>query len=170
MASQPLKWHGGKHYLAKEIISRFPPHVHYVEPFFGGGAVLFSKPAEWIEGHSEVVNDLNRGLVNFWDVLREHGSRLKDFLKLTPFSQEEWKRAKRICEMAAFNPSSDQGAAMLGLLSGIKGKFILSGYHSPLYDHIAKESGWRCDEIQIDNKASGKKTKDVKTECLWMNF
>jgi len=33
-----------------------PPHLHYMEPYFGGGAVLFAKQ---YEGVSEVVNDLN---------------------------------------------------------------------------------------------------------------
>lgn len=69
MTSQPLKWHGGKHYLAKRIIELMPPHVHYVEPYFGGGAVLFAKPSKWIEGHSEVVNDIDGELMNFWRVL-----------------------------------------------------------------------------------------------------
>ena len=36
----PLKWHGGKNAfqgkLARWIISLMPPHLHYVEPFFGG--------------------------------------------------------------------------------------------------------------------------------------
>ena len=36
----PLKWHGGKYYLAAKIVRLMPPHIHYVEPFFGGGAVL----------------------------------------------------------------------------------------------------------------------------------
>ena len=31
--SSPLKWHGGKHYLAKKIIELMPPHLHYVEPY-----------------------------------------------------------------------------------------------------------------------------------------
>ena len=51
--TQPLKWHGGKHYLASEIIALMPRHIHYVEPFFGGGSVLLRKP---FEGVSEVVN------------------------------------------------------------------------------------------------------------------
>ena len=34
----PLKWPGGKHYLAKGIIDLMPPHTHYVESYFGGGA------------------------------------------------------------------------------------------------------------------------------------
>ena len=33
--SQPLKWRGGKHYLARRIIDRMPPHLAYVEPYGG---------------------------------------------------------------------------------------------------------------------------------------
>jgi hypothetical protein len=39
----PLKWHGGKHYLAAKIVDLMPSHIHYVEPYFGGGAVLLAK-------------------------------------------------------------------------------------------------------------------------------
>jgi hypothetical protein len=39
----PLKWHGGKHYLAKKIIGLMPPHLHYVEPFAGSLAVLLER-------------------------------------------------------------------------------------------------------------------------------
>ena len=34
--SPPLKWHGGKWYLAPKIVALMPPHIHYVEPFAGG--------------------------------------------------------------------------------------------------------------------------------------
>lgn len=63
----PLKWHGGKHYLAKKIVVRMPPNTHYVEPFFGGGAVLLAKDLYEV---SEVVNDIDGHLMNFWEVLR----------------------------------------------------------------------------------------------------
>ena len=59
---------------------------------------------------------------------------------------------------------------LLSCLSDLKGKFIISGYPSDLYDGHARRLGWRKVERQIDNKASGKKTKDKKTECLWMNY
>ncbi len=65
--TQPIKWHGGKHYLASKIRALFPPHVHYVEPYFGGGSVLLSGDGDDV---SEVVNDLNRELSNFWTVLK----------------------------------------------------------------------------------------------------
>jgi DNA adenine methylase len=42
----PLKWHGGKHYLARRIVALMPCHLHYVEPFFGGGAVLLARDPE----------------------------------------------------------------------------------------------------------------------------
>ena len=31
----PVKWHGGKHYLARRICELFPAHHTYVEPFGG---------------------------------------------------------------------------------------------------------------------------------------
>src|SRR5215213_9321604 len=64
----PLKWHGGKAYLASKIVAMMPSHLHYVEPFAGGLSVLLAKDPE---GVSEVVNDLNGGLSNFWHVLRD---------------------------------------------------------------------------------------------------
>jgi DNA adenine methylase len=41
--TQPLKWWGGKHYLARKIIDLMPRHLHYVEPYAGGLAVLLEK-------------------------------------------------------------------------------------------------------------------------------
>jgi DNA adenine methylase len=95
VGSNPLKWHGGKHYLASTIIEHFPPHTHYVEPFFGGGAVLFAKPIEFIEGYSEVVNDLDSELSNFWDVLRDTRKfkRFERVVSATPFSKALWERS-----------------------------------------------------------------------------
>ena len=72
IATPPLKWHGGKHYLASRFVGLMPPHLHYVEPFLGGGAVLLARdpndPSLWLSPHkgvSEVVNDINGRLVNF---------------------------------------------------------------------------------------------------------
>lgn len=118
---QPIKWHGGKHYLAKWIISHFPPHLHYVEPYFGGGAVLLARDPkrDWLAGHpdcktrvdgrpfaehrggSEVVNDIHGELTNFWRTLQdpELFERLRRRLEATPFSQVEWD--------ASFEPGGD---------------------------------------------------------------
>jgi DNA adenine methylase len=36
----PVKWHGGKRYLAKRIIKHFPEHRVYLEPFGANHASL----------------------------------------------------------------------------------------------------------------------------------
>jgi DNA adenine methylase len=66
--------------------------------------------------------------------------------------------------------SPEQHLKLLDVLSNIEGKFILSGYHSPLYDIFARAFGWSLLEVEIDNKASSKKKKEVKVECFWYNF
>lgn len=90
--TQPIKYHGGKHYLAGTIISLMPPHRQYVEPYFGGGSVLLRKPCE---GISEVVNDISSELTGFWRVL-QHTETLDRFIRqveATPFSEVEWHEA-----------------------------------------------------------------------------
>lgn len=86
----PLKWHGGKHYLASKIVALMPPHTNYVEPYAGGLSVLLRKAPE---GISEVVNDLNHHLTAFWRVLRNR-RRFAEFQRIieaTPFSECEWE-------------------------------------------------------------------------------
>lgn len=95
-SSAPIKWHGGKSYLAAQIVDLMPSHTHYVEPFFGGGAVLFNKPTAFVDGHSEVVNDVYGDLVNFWKVLqsRELFPEFQLRLALTPFAKPSFDDAK----------------------------------------------------------------------------
>src|ERR1035438_8495485 len=95
----PLKWHGGKHYLASRIVGLMPRHLHYVEPYFGGGAVLLTRdpndPALWLSPHkgvSEVVNDINGRLVNFWRILRSEA----DFPRFLRMAQATDRKSTRL--------------------------------------------------------------------------
>ena len=99
---QPLKWHGGKYYLAAKIVDRMPPHLHYVEPFFGGGAVLFARepenPEGWLfphQGVSEVVNDVHDRLINFWRVLQGEDTfaAFRRKVEAIPLSRVAWEEA-----------------------------------------------------------------------------
>jgi DNA adenine methylase len=100
--TQPLKWFGGKNYLARRIISLMPRHLHFVEAFFGGGAVLLARDPDdqrlFISTHngvSEVVNDLNGRLVNFWRVLQNE-ELFRVFVRRVqaiPLARDEWVRA-----------------------------------------------------------------------------
>jgi hypothetical protein len=56
----------------------------------------------------------------------------------------------------------------LNVLSSIEGEFALSGYPTELYRDWGFKHGYTMHAKRIDNKASSKKTKDVKTECLWV--
>lgn len=90
---KPIKWHGGKDYLADRIIELMSPHIHYVEPFFGGGSVLLAKNPI---GVSEVVNDLNGDLTNFWNTLARPSdfAELARILQATPCSEAIYERAE----------------------------------------------------------------------------
>lgn len=93
--TQPIKWHGGKSYLASWIVEHFPSrdeYTHYNEPFAGGLSVLFAHDPN---GKSEAVNDLNGGLTNFWRVLAQTPDRLIRALWGTPLSQSEFLEALR---------------------------------------------------------------------------
>ncbi len=60
-------------------------------------------------------------------------------------------------------------AKLLGVLQSIKGKFLLSGYHSGMYDRAAAENGWRCHNFDMPNQAAGGKKKRRMVESVWCN-
>lgn len=279
----PLKWHGGKFYLADWIISLMPPrgsYLHYVEPYFGGGSVLLRNNPE---GISEVANDLDRWLINFWNVIRDD-KQFPEFaqqLHLHPFCEDSWRiadnyvrtrdeyeigepsawtfevhkaiaffircrqslagrmsgftsvtkrrtrggmnaevsawlscveglpevhaRMKRVLilnrpalevidsqdgpetlfyldppylhetrvttgEYGENEMSEEDHRQLLMACAEIKGRFLLSGYRSNLYDDFAKTYGWNRHEKVISNNASSAKVKPRKTECVWTNY
>ncbi|MBB3979096.1 DNA adenine methylase [Rhizobium azooxidifex] len=84
----PLRWHGGK-WLAPWIISHFPQHRVYVEPFGGGASVLLRKQ----RAYAEVYNDLDEQAVNLFRVLQDGAAaeRLVAALEVTPFARSEYE-------------------------------------------------------------------------------
>ena len=92
MINKPLKWHGGKHYLAPLLVELFPKHLHYVEPFFGGGSVLFQKDPG---NCSEVINDIHGELMAFWRVVQSptRVEQMKEVLSVIPFGKPSFEDA-----------------------------------------------------------------------------
>jgi DNA adenine methylase len=107
-ATTPLRYHGGKHHLAKRIVALFPPrcknpnkpdadgpgYLHYCEPYAGGLSLLLANDPE---GISEVANDLSGDLVNFWECLRDGIAFgiMRRQLEAMPFSEPDWIAAGR---------------------------------------------------------------------------
>lgn len=87
--SAPFPWFGGKARLAPYVVDLMPPHAVYVEPFGGAASVLFSKRRVQLE----VYNDVHRGLVTFFRVLRDRPDELARVLRLTPYSRDEYEAA-----------------------------------------------------------------------------
>jgi DNA adenine methylase len=85
----PLKWYGGKFYLARWIISHFPTHRVYLEAFGGGASVLLNKPPAAVETY----NDIDARITRFFRVLRDHGDAFSKRVRLVPYSQIEFADA-----------------------------------------------------------------------------
>jgi DNA adenine methylase len=81
-----LKYPGSKWSLAEWIISHFPPHTTYLEPFFGSGAILFNKAPSQVE----TINDIDGDIVNLFRVIREHPEELARLVYFTPWARDEY--------------------------------------------------------------------------------
>src|SRR3954470_24963100 len=91
-----LRYHGGKWKIAPWIISHFPPHRIYVEPFGGAASVLLRKH----RAYAEVYNDLDDWAVNLFRLLGDEQSaeRLRRLLELTPFARTEFECGRELGE------------------------------------------------------------------------
>lgn len=84
-----IRYHGGKWMLGPWIISHFPEHRVYVEPFGGGASVLLRKS----RAYAEIYSDVNHDVVSFFEVLRNTPLDLERVVRLTPFAEEEFRLA-----------------------------------------------------------------------------
>ncbi len=95
MPKTPITYYGGKLNLLSEILPLIPQHRIYTEAFFGGGAVFFAKePVE-----SEVINDTNNMVVNFYEIVRTDFDNLKAKIEATLFSRATYSVANTIYRM-----------------------------------------------------------------------
>lgn len=133
-----LRYTGAKWKLADWIISQFPPHQLYCEPFCGSAAIFFRKPISPIE----VLNDAYGDLVNFFRVLRERPNELIHQIQLTPFSREEYE--------LAYEPSDDP-------LERARRFYVLCWQSFGAY--AGKKSGWR---VQKNTHRGTKITREWK--------
>lgn len=82
-----FKYPGSKWRIANWIISYFPEHHSYLEPYFGSGAVLFNKSRSKIE----TVNDLDRNVVNLFEWIKKDPERLAHEIYWTPYARQVYE-------------------------------------------------------------------------------
>lgn len=76
-----LKWAGGKTQLIPQIEKYIPSRFEhgefqYVEPFVGGGAFIFHVLSNYPNVKKVIINDLNKDLINCYQVVKEQAPEL----------------------------------------------------------------------------------------------
>jgi len=82
-----LQYPGSKVRMARTIIDLLGPHTTYVEPYCGSAAVFLAKP----RANVEILGDMNKLLIMFYETLREEETAFKLIraLTYTPYARAE---------------------------------------------------------------------------------
>lgn len=93
MKAKPfVKWAGGKSQIINELLSRVPDdYARYLEPFVGGGALLFA-----LEHKKSIINDSNAELINAYKVIRDNPKKLLENLKQHKNDSEYYYKIRQI--------------------------------------------------------------------------
>ena len=131
MRAAPLRYPGAKWAVADRIVACFGGHYHYVEPFFGSGAVFFAKA---VSPH-EVINDVDGRVVNFFRVLRDRTDELCWALDATPWARDEYDLSD-----TAVGGDYDNGGD--GDCLEAARRFVVRVWQAHAGD-LSKKTGWR---------------------------
>lgn len=159
MIAPVLKSPGAKWRVASQIVSVMPRHDIYLEPYFGSGAVLFSKPPSRVE----TVNDIDGEVANLFRVLRDPDTRerLVEAAKFTPWAEEElWRacedaenlgeveRARRLVARSHMNIGARQRGARFFRYAGLNSNDNPASAWAKLSSRI-REAGERLRGVQV---------------------
>ena len=115
MKAKPfVKWVGGKTQLIDQLEALLPAdfdqweNVTYIEPFVGGGAMLFHMLKTHSNITTAVINDINTDLTTCYQVVRDNPANLVDSLKQIQteyyaLANEENKRTLYMQQRERFN-------------------------------------------------------------------
>ena len=106
-----IKWVGGKTQLLNEVRKSLPrdfasrQHITYVEPFVGGGAVMFWILQAYPNIEKAVINDINKELICTYKVIKENVEELivelariqDDYIPLGAEDRKAYYMEKRAC-------------------------------------------------------------------------
>ena len=100
--NSPFAWPGGKQSLLTTLRQRIPEHEIYVEVFAGSAKLLFAKDPS----KSEVMNDLNGDLANFFRVVKHRPAELAEAL------EHEIVHPERFRELRFSEPTDELARAL----------------------------------------------------------
>ena len=92
MKSPLAGYYGGKHRMRHTICEMIPKHTTYVEPFFGGGSVFFTKPKSKVN----VINDIDNKIYRFWQVCKYEENKLYERFDKFLYHETEYIRVKKV--------------------------------------------------------------------------
>jgi hypothetical protein len=176
-----MRYPGGKSGsgVYQTIINEIPPHQVYIEPFLGGGSVLWSKAPALInvgvDADPRVVDAARARLVGFGDgrprvdlVCGDGISYLRRWRWWTgalvycdpPYLMSSRRSKGRLYRCELEEPGH---VALLQVLCRLPCYVMVSGYSSELYNQAL--SSWRV--VRYRTMTRGGVMAD---ECLWCNF
>ena len=141
----PVTYYGGKANLVSTLLKLIPSHKIYTEAFFGSGALYFAKkPAA-----SEIINDRNNLIVNFYEQCISHFDELKAKVEATLFSRATYSVAWAIWRMPhLFNKIQQAWAFYVGCNMGFAhgiGSFGFDKYGKRVKAHLNKKLRFTSD-------------------------
>lgn len=100
-----LKWVGGKRQLIPDITELLPKNIatlNYVEPFIGGGAVLFH-----LQPKKAIINDFNDELINVYKVIKNNVDELIEDLAQHKNEEEYYYNIRSLDRREDFGDMDD---------------------------------------------------------------
>lgn len=162
-----LKYSGSKWKIAGQLVELIPPHKSYVEPYFGSGAVLFSKPPS----HIEVINDLDSDVVNLFRCIQQDSEYLARLVMTTPYSRKEYDSSFRGVPIIGIPPGDDRFHKACRFLIrcwqayGSRNDGYKSGWK---YDAVGRErmySLWDWYGLPVSIVEAAERLRQVQIEC-----
>ena len=97
-----FSYYGGKQNLVDKILPLIPNHKIYVEPFIGGGTVLFAKKPSQIQ----YINDKNFKIANFYKIIQNNFKELQRYFYGTVHAEFLHRQAQSFIKQ--FQKSQDK--------------------------------------------------------------
>lgn len=86
-----VKWAGGKSQLLQQLDEFIPQDFNcYIEPFVGGGALFFHLAKKNKLKHKIVLSDINKDLINAYDIIRNN---IEELLAILRINEKEYNKS-----------------------------------------------------------------------------